>query len=136
MPMDLLARLRTREWNLSAQRRVVAQVLAGEHVHLTAQEVHDLAKRQLPEISRSTVYNTLKELVTMGELVEVDGAGGPTRFDPNVAERHHHLICELCQAIRDVPRTEPVPDIAEDARGGFLVTAAEITYRGICPSCA
>lgn len=133
---DLLSRLRTREWRLSAQRRAVAQVLVGEHVHLTAEQVHDLAREQLPEISRATVYNTLNELVAMGELLEVDVAEGPKRYDPNVTERHDHLVCDGCQAIRDVPRAAPRPGITEDARGGFLVTGVEVTYHGLCPACA
>ncbi len=136
MTSDLLTRLRTRDWRLSAQRRAVAQVLVGEHVHLTAEQVHDLARERLPEISRATVYNTLNELVAMGELLEVDVADGPKRYDPNVVERHDHLVCEGCQAIRDVPRAGPPPEIAERARGGFLVTGVEITYRGLCPACA
>lgn len=136
MTVDLLTRLRARDWRLSAQRRAVAQVLVGEHVHLTAEQVHDLARERLPEISRATVYNTLNELVAMGELLEVDVAGGPKRYDPNTAVRHDHLVCEGCQTIRDVPRSGPLPALAEDARGGFRVTGAEITYRGLCPTCA
>ena len=37
---DLLKRLRGRGWRMTAQRRVVAEVLDGDHVHLTADEVH------------------------------------------------------------------------------------------------
>ena len=133
---DLLTRLRDRDWRLSAQRRAVAQVLVGDHVHLTAEQVHDLARERLPEISRATVYNTLNELVAMGELLEVDVADGPKRYDPNVTENHDHLVCEGCQAIRDVPRSGPPPGITEEASGGFLVTGVEVTYRGLCPACA
>lgn len=136
MTTDLLARLRARDWRLSAQRRAVAQVLIGDHVHLTAEQVHELARERLPEISRATVYNTLNELVSMGELLVVDLADGPKRYDPNVTERHDHLVCERCQSIRDVPRSEPPPGIADDARGGFVVTGVEVTYRGLCPVCA
>jgi Fe2+ or Zn2+ uptake regulation protein len=136
MPGDLLARLRARDWRLSAQRRAVAQVLVGEHVHLTAEQVHALARERLPEISRATVYNALNELVAMGELLEVGVTDGPKRYDPNVAEPHDHLVCEGCQAIRDVPRSAPPPAVAEEARGGFLVTGVEVTYRGLCPACA
>ncbi|MYU47611.1 transcriptional repressor, partial [Streptomyces sp. SID7803] len=50
---DLLERLRGRGWRMTAQRRVVAEVLdGGDHVHLTADEVHARAVAKLPEISR------------------------------------------------------------------------------------
>lgn len=136
MPSDLLTRLRTRNWRLSAQRRAVAQVLVGEHVHLTAVQVHALARTRLPEISRATVYNTLNELVTMGELLEVEVADGPKRYDPNVAQPHDHLVCDRCQSIRDLPRSDPPPDVPADAGSGFRVTRVEVTYRGVCPTCA
>jgi Fe2+ or Zn2+ uptake regulation protein len=132
----LLTRLRGREWRLSPQRRVVAEVFAGDHMHLTAEEVHDLARRRLPEISRATVYNTLNELAAMGELLEVDVVGGAKRYDPNVSDAHDHLVCERCHAIRDVPRSRKPSMISDASRAGYHVTAVEVTYRGFCPDCA
>jgi len=108
----------------------------GEHVHLTAEQIHERAQQRLPEVSRATVYNTLNELVAMGELLEVDVTDGPKRYDPNIADRHDHLVCESCHAIRDVPRSAPEPSVPRGARAGFLVTGVEITYRGLCPTCA
>jgi Fur family ferric uptake transcriptional regulator len=115
---------------------VVAEVLVGDHVHLSAEEVHDLARERLPEISIATVYNTLNELVAMGELLEVDVVDGPKRYDPNVAAEHDHLVCVNCHAIRDVPRSGKPPTVPEDARSGYFVTTVEVTYRGLCPACA
>lgn len=136
MATDLLSRLRARHWRLSPQRRVVAEVLFGDHVHLTAEEVHGRARARLPEISRATVYNTLNELVAMGELLEVDVVDGAKRYDPNVGEQHDHLVCDGCHAIRDVPRSRKLPDVPDDARADYVVTAVEVTYRGLCPACA
>jgi Fur family transcriptional regulator, stress-responsive regulator len=132
---DLLSRLRARDWRLSPQRRAVAEALGGDDVHLTAEEVHDLARERLPEVSRATVYNTLNELVALRELQEVDVVEGPKRYDPNVSAAHDHLVCETCHAIRDVPRTRKPPTIPDGARGGYLVTGVEVTYRGLCPAC-
>jgi Fur family transcriptional regulator, stress-responsive regulator len=134
--MELLSRLQARGWRLSPQRRVVAEVLVGEHVHLTAEEVHDLARERLPEISRATVYNTLNELVAMGDVLEVDVVDGPKRYDPNIDEQHDHLVCDSCHAIRDVPRARKPPTVPDDARAGYVVTAVDVTYRGLCPACA
>jgi Fur family ferric uptake transcriptional regulator len=133
---DLLSRLRTRNWRLSPQRRVVAEVLVGDHVHLTAEQIHDLARERLREISRATVYNTLNELVAMGELLEVDVVDGAKRYDPNGDEEHDHLVCDRCHSIRDVPRSRRPPTVPARARAGYLITAVEVTYRGLCPACA
>src|ERR1700745_3205433 len=74
---ELVQRLRDRGWRLTAQRRVVAEVLAGDHVHLTADAVYSRAQLLLPEISLATVYNTLNELVDMGEVLEISTGDGP-----------------------------------------------------------
>ena len=105
---DLLERLRGRGWRMTAQRRVVAEVLDGEHVHLTADEVHARAVAKLPEISRATVYNTLGEMVSLGEVLEVSTDRRAKRYDPNAHRPHHHLVCAQCGAIRDVhPARQP-----------------------------
>ncbi|MFF4920589.1 Fur family transcriptional regulator [Kitasatospora sp. NPDC001261] len=133
---DLLERLRGRGWRLTSQRRVVAEVLDGEHVHLTADEVHARAAERLPEISRATVYNTLGELVTLGEVVEVATDGRAKRYDPNAHHPHQHLVCTGCGAIRDVhPQGDPLADLPAEQRFGFVVAQAEVTYRGLCPDC-
>jgi Fur family ferric uptake transcriptional regulator len=134
---DLLQRLRGRGWRMTAQRRVVAEVLDGDHVHLTADEVHARATERLPEISRATVYNTLGELVGLGEVMEVATDGRAKRYDPNAHRPHHHLVCSLCGTIRDVrPDGDPLADLPGTERFGFVVSDVEVTYRGVCPSCA
>ena len=137
MAKDLLGRLRERAWRLTAQRRVVAEVLAGEHVHLTADDIYGRAVARLPEISRATVYNTLKELTDMGEVVEVTVEGRAKRYDPNAKHPHHHLVCERCGLIRDVhPRAEANLALPTGERYGFVLTGVDIVFRGLCAECA
>lgn len=136
---DLLERLRSRGWRVTAQRRVVAEVLDGDHVHLTADEVHARAALRLPEISRATVYNTLGELVSLGEVAEVSTDGRAKRYDPNAHRPHQHLVCSGCGVIRDVhPSGDALVGLAglpAGERFGFTVDEVEIVYRGLCPSC-
>ncbi|MCX5205338.1 transcriptional repressor [Streptomyces sp. NBC_00237] len=134
---DLLQRLRGRGWRMTSQRRVVAEVLDGDHVHLTADEVHALAVGRLPEISRATVYNTLGEMVSLGEVTELSTDGRAKRYDPNAHRPHQHLVCSGCGVIRDVhPSGDPLHALPADQRYGFTVSEAAITYRGLCPGCA
>ncbi|WP_059013269.1 Fur family transcriptional regulator [Streptomyces specialis] len=134
---DLLQRLRDRGWRLTAQRRVIAEVLDGEHVHFTADEVHALAAERLPEISRASVYNTLGELVALGEVLEVTTDGRAKRYDPNAHHPHQHLICSGCGTMRDVRITaDPLAALPAGERFGFAVSEAHVTYYGRCPDCA
>ena len=132
---SLLERLRDRDYRMTAQRRVVAQVLEGENLHLTADDVHRRAGDLLPEISRATVYNTLRELAEMGEILDVSTDGRSTRYDPNVDPPHHHLTCDSCGAIFDVQRGIPAPSLPPTETMGFEIDRAEIIYRGRCEAC-
>jgi Fur family ferric uptake transcriptional regulator len=122
---------------MTPQRRVVAEVLGGEHVHLTAESVHSAAQLRLPEISLATVYNTLNELVSMGEVIEVSARTGPKRYDPNSRAPHHHLVCTTCGTMRDVfPVASAMSGLSEEDRAGFELTGLDIVFRGRCPACA
>jgi Fe2+ or Zn2+ uptake regulation protein len=133
----LLDRLRERDWRLTAQRRVVAEVLSGPNVHLTAEEVLERAQQRLPEISRATVYNALTELVAMGEVAEVSTDERAKRYDPNPDHTHQHLVCDRCGRILDVnPGPGAVAALPDAERHGFVLRHADVTYRGVCPECA
>jgi Fur family transcriptional regulator, stress-responsive regulator len=132
----LVQRLRDRGWRLTAQRRVVGDVLAGEHVHMTADEIYSRAQEILPEISLATVYNTLNELVDMGEVLEISAGVGPKRYDPNTTVAHHHLYCVECGALRDVsPEGTERLALPASERHGFELLDMDIVFRGRCPEC-
>jgi hypothetical protein len=104
---------RTRLATDRAAARCRRSACAGEHVHLTAEAVHAAAQALLPEISLATVYNTLNELVNMGEVLEISDGNGPKRYDPNTTMAHQHLLCIRCGTLRDVaPKGRGWPDAA------------------------
>lgn len=131
----LVERLRRRaDWRLTAQRRVIAETFDGQHVHLTAEEVLDRARRRLPEISLATVYNTLNELVALGELQPVQTARGRVRYDPGTG-RHDHLVCVKCGEIRDVT-TKGRVQLSKSQQFGYQLGGHEVVFKGECPRCA
>jgi len=133
---SLLDRLRALDWRLTPQRRVIAEVMAGDHVHLTAEEVLARARERLPEVSLATVYNTLNELVSMGEVQRVDAGGGPTRYDPNTGDDHHHLVCLNCGDLRDVhPQGLDALELPRSQRFGYRIVNREVLFQGYCSDC-
>lgn len=132
--LDLLERLRLRRWRVTAQRRAVAQVLP-ENAHLSAEQIFERARAVLPEISLATVYNTLHEMIGMGELREVSFGGGPTRYDTNVERAHQHLACLSCGQLVDVYPTG-VDALELDETHGYSIVSTSILFQGHCPACA
>jgi Fur family ferric uptake transcriptional regulator len=130
----LIERLRARtDWRLTAQRRVIAETFEGEHVHLTADEVLERARRHMPEVSLATVYNTLNDLVALGELRAVHAGRGRPRYDPTPGP-HDHLVCLECGSLHDVhPRGQVTLPAAQ--RFGHRVVGRETLFKGYCPRC-
>lgn len=133
----LLKRLKDRGWRITVQRRTVAEVLTGRNLHLTAEEVFRRAKKAVPEISRATVYNVLGDLVSMGEVGEVQFGSGSAVYDPNFPVPHHHIVCTRCGKIYDVqPEGIDRLGIPEDKKDGFILDRVEVIFRGRCTECA
>lgn len=118
---------------MTAQRRIIAEVFTGEHIHLTAEDVLQSARQVLPEVSRATVYNALNVFIALGELLELSHADGKKRYDPNVLERHHHLVCVDCNQILDVHTDDP--ELSAKERRGFEILDVAVTFHARCPDC-
>jgi Fe2+ or Zn2+ uptake regulation protein len=137
MVAPLTDRLADRGWRITPQRRAVVEALAGEHVHLSAEQVHAGAKRIVPEVSLATVYNTLNELTDMGEISEIRLSDGSTRFDPKIGPDHHHLVCDGCGLTFDVePSGAEELTLPRAQRYGMTLVSVEVVFRGRCSNCA
>jgi Fur family ferric uptake transcriptional regulator len=124
--------LRAHGLRATAQRRAIYGLFAGTaNGHLSAEEVFQRARAQLPELSRATVYNALGELAEAGLLGVVEGPG-PRQFDANVSP-HHHFRCRRCSALHDI---EPARVELTLREPGFEVERAHVLLEGLCPTCA
>jgi Fur family peroxide stress response transcriptional regulator len=130
----LLETLRSAGLKVTPQRMAIAECLAGDATHPTAQEVYERLRERFPTMSVATVYNTLSALDSVGHCRRLD-MGGAIRFDPNVVP-HDHAVCERCGAIRDVAIAEPGRQRGRCDLAGFRVDRVERIYRGVCALCA
>lgn len=131
-PAELTDTFRRRGLKVTPQRQAVFAALDGNPHHPTAEAVYATVSATMPTISLRTVYQTLNDLVDMGEIAQVDLGTGPTRFDPCL-EPHHHLVCTECHAVVDLHAD--VPPFAVPEATGFVVATTEITHRGVCADC-
>ncbi len=120
---------------MTPQRQAIALVLEGDNVHLSAEAIINQARESFPEISMATVYNTLNELVAMGEILEVATGSRARRFDSNTSRAHHHLMCNRCGELHDVHTDFEGPTLRAREQHGFLVTGFNVLFNGLCPNC-
>ena len=104
-PTELTDAFRAQRLKVTPQRQLLFRLLHGNEEHPTAEALYQSASVIMPGISLRTVYQTLTDLGSMGELRQFAFGSGPARFDPNVAE-HHHTVCDSCGAVRDVSQLD------------------------------
>lgn len=133
-PEQLTELFREQGFNVTSQRVRVFQVLHDAVGHPTAEEVWSEVRRDLTTVSLRTVYQTLNDLVAMGEISQLQIGSGSSRFDPN-CDGHHHLVCNECGDITDIASSQAPTPRPSGNLGGFLVEAAELTFHGVCGEC-
>jgi Fe2+ or Zn2+ uptake regulation protein len=131
----LIKRYREKGYRITPQRQMIFTALAGDDSHPTAEDIYQRIKKQMPDLSRSTVYNTLNELVELGELHEVDDFGTPRiRYDINTSH-HHHLYCVQCHKLIDIEQEIGPIDVPSEVQTGFRVQRSQVTFFGLCSDC-
>lgn len=135
-PVDAAARLRGAGLRVTDSRRAVLDALVGRP-HASADELLDVVARTLPGTSMQSMYNVLGDFVDAGLVRRIEPAGRPGLFELRVGDNHHHLVCSNCGAVQDVDCVVgAAPCLTPADTHGYAVRTAEVTFWGLCPSCA
>lgn len=127
--------LRRKGLRITPQRRAILELLQDDPCHPTAEAIYRRVSVAMPDVSRTTVYNTLRELVEIGALAPVeDKSEGGMRYDTNT-DSHHHLFCIRCHALIDLSRDFEGVELPAEDRRGYRVVKHQITFYGYCPDC-
>ena len=134
--LEAAERIRAAGLRVTDSRRAVVEALV-ERPHASAEELFAIVARSVPQTSLQSVYNALGDFADAGLVRRIEPAGRPGLFELRVADNHHHLVCTGCGAVEDVDCVVGAPPCLEpqDAHG-FAVQVAEVTFWGLCASCA
>lgn len=133
---DVREQLRRRGLRWTPQRRLLLEVLADAHGHVTGSEIVERCRARDPETTPSTVYRTLDVLEALGYLHHSHGPDGREEFHVLPAAEHAHLQCVACGVTREMP-AEDTAGFVRDllAERGFQVDVGHLTIAGTCASC-
>lgn len=133
---DLEQRCRAAGLALTVQRRVILEAVANREDHPTAEQIYDVVRARIPEISRATVYRALDSIVQLGLVQRTHHHGPAARFDPKVGH-HHHLVCVRCNRLVDYedPQLDRLP-LPDEAVTGFRTTGYSVHFAGLCAACS
>lgn len=122
------------------QREAVLAAIERAGRALTPGEILALAQGTVASLNLSTIYRHLNALQDEARIVKVLLPGQATRFEAacgdgqrDAAHHHHHFHCERCDRVYALHACPgPMQDLAP---AGFVVSAHEITLRGLCAEC-
>ncbi len=129
---QLKAILQERNINLSYQRLKVLEYLSSHDTHPTTDQIYNGLHEEIPTLSKSTVYNTLKVLVEAGVVRELMIENNEARYDI-ITDFHGHFKCERCGDIHNF--SIRLDDLAYKGLGSYLIKQRDVYFKGVCPDC-
>ena len=122
----------------SLHRIKIYQYLMTHHTHPNVDTIYKELVNEIPSLSKTTVYNTVKTLSQKGILLELTIDGTENRYDADIRP-HVHFRCTLCGNIYDIDyKLLGVKGIEklEDANiEGHKIQSSHIYLYGICKNC-
>ena len=121
----------------SPQRMAIYKFLKNNAIHPTVDTIYHGVLKELPAISRTTVYNTVKKLAEVGAIQEVIIEDGELRYDADMSD-HGHFKCQACGNVFDLfpPANTPLVNHIHGLPEGFVVKQLHLCCRGLCADCA
>ena len=117
------------------QREAILRVLMNTKSHPTADLIYDEVKKEIPNISKGTVYRNLKVLQENGQVSELNLNGTISRFEVK-QDSHYHFRCEKCGRVGDIDM--PVDrelDRHIEKITGLKISYHQLEFRGLCKDC-
>ena len=125
------------------QRQAVLDAIDHAGRALTPAEILELAQASVASLNLSTIYRHINALQDEARIVKVLLPGQTARFEAACGDdhahggahhHHHHFHCNGCDRVYAL---HACPGSMQDlAPAGFVVSAHEITLRGLCKDCA
>jgi len=131
----ILAALRAAGGRITPARRALVGALLDSSGHVTADDLAERVQRSHPDVHQSTIYRTLDALEELGVVDHVHLGHGRAVYhladDP-----HHHLVCESCGQVIEVPDElfAPLADLLRSDYG-FALRSNHFAVLGRCRAC-
>lgn len=128
--------LLSRGYRLTPQRMMVVDALHKVDRHVSAEEIFQQVKARYPYANISTVYRTLELLKELGLAAEIDLGDGIVRYHAKGDSRHHHLVCNRCGRMTQLPESELNSlEKALFRNHGFKADLSHLAIFGLCQKC-
>ena len=117
---------------VSHQRVKILEFLRTCKGHPSARQVYEALVREMPSLSRTTIYNTLNALAEKGLIGMVMAPAAETRYE--YADHDHcHFFCTSCDTMIDTELRCKHLHAVESL--GHKVYSVQGCFYGVCKDC-
>ncbi len=121
----------------SYHRLKIYEYLAHNRTHPTADMIYADVIKQIPTLSKTTIYNTLKIFAEKGLVSCITIEDNEVRYDADLAF-HGHFKCIQCGLLYDIELNHMSFDkrlsVSRKIQGHHI-TEMQVYFRGICKRC-
>ena len=115
----------------SIQRLKIFEYLINTNSHPTVETIFNSLSSEIPTLSKTTVYNTLKLFQKQGIVLIINIEDNETRFDADISY-HGHFKCEQCGIVEDFP----IPEHEKiEALANYEISETHFYMKGLCEKC-
>jgi Fur family transcriptional regulator, peroxide stress response regulator len=117
------------------QREAILNILRINRSHPTADQIYDEVRKDIPNISKGTVYRNLQVLEKDGAVSVLNINGTRSRYEVK-QHGHYHFRCLKCGRVFDLD--EPIDKALDEKisrKTGFTVSHHQTEFRGLCKDC-
>ncbi len=116
----------------SYQRIRIFEYLLRHKNHPTVDAIYQELAKEIPTLSRTTVYNTMKLFMEkkIVQLISIEDT--ETRYDADTSA-HGHFKCTVCGEIFDVH--VDLTDMSVEGLDQFRVDETHLYFKGVCDDC-
>jgi len=117
----------------SFQRLSVLKYLMVAKNHPSVDHIYQAIHKDIPTLSKTTVYNTLNLLVEKGIVSALGIKEGEVLYD-YIEEPHAHFQCLNCGCVKDIMIGSDLLKL--ESLNGLTIQSAQINFKGFCDSCS
>lgn len=103
---------------------------------LSVSQVSESLKLRGVNVDKVTLYRTLNRFTTLGLVGKTQFKERESMYELVSENRHHHhLICDECGKVEDIPLQENslINEVKKKSR--FLIKSHSLEFYGLCKSC-
>lgn len=123
----------------SIQRAAIYKYLLEHKTHPTVDTIYNDLVKEYPELSKTTVYNTLHSLYEKKLIQAINIEDSELRWDADTSN-HLHFRCIKCQKIFDIFDEKNLTKFNDQCKKklpqGFTLSVIQTNILGLCKNCS